>query len=87
MNRNVHVPFLGEEERQRSLLTRLRAVVSSSAKMGTSVGKVAVRATGFFNITTPTKTVQGISHRFCTLLHHCDGYRYQKGVVALPPHA
>ena len=55
----------------------VRAVATSGVKMGTYVGKVAVRATGSFNITTRQRTVQGISHRFCTVLHHCDGYSYQ----------
>jgi 5-methylcytosine-specific restriction endonuclease McrA len=54
----------------------VRAVVTCGVKVGTYVGKVAVRATGFFNVTTQTRTVQGISHRFCTVLHHCDGYSY-----------
>jgi 5-methylcytosine-specific restriction endonuclease McrA len=54
----------------------VRAVVTSGVKIGTYVGKVAVRATGSFNITTLERTVQGISHRFCTVLHHCDGYSY-----------
>jgi hypothetical protein len=55
----------------------VRAVVTSGVKVGTYVGKVAVRATGSFNITTLQRTVQGISHRFCTVFHHCDGYSYQ----------
>jgi 5-methylcytosine-specific restriction endonuclease McrA len=54
----------------------VRAVVTSGVKIGRYVGKVAVRATGSFNITTLEKTVQGISHRFCMVLHHCDGYSY-----------
>jgi 5-methylcytosine-specific restriction endonuclease McrA len=54
----------------------VRAVVTSGVKVGTYMGNVAVRATGSFNITTLTRTVQGISHRFCTVLHHCDGYSY-----------
>jgi 5-methylcytosine-specific restriction endonuclease McrA len=54
----------------------VRAVVTSGVKVGTYVGKVAVRATGSFNITTQERRVQGISHRFCTVLHHCDGYSY-----------
>src|ERR1019366_8946432 len=57
----------------------VRAVVTSGVKIGTYVGKVAVRATGSFNITTIERTVQGISHRFCTILHHCDGYSYSWG--------
>ena len=54
----------------------VRAVVTKGTKAGTYVGKVAVRATSSFNITTKTGTVQGISHRFCTPLHRCDGYSY-----------
>jgi 5-methylcytosine-specific restriction endonuclease McrA len=54
----------------------VRAVVRRGVKVGTYVGKVAVRTTGSFNITTPASTVQGISHRCCTVLHHCDGYSY-----------
>ncbi|MEO6887588.1 MAG: HNH endonuclease, partial [Ktedonobacteraceae bacterium] len=54
----------------------VRAVVTSGIKVGTYVGKVAIRATGSFNITTARQTVQGISHRFCTILHRCDGYVY-----------
>ncbi len=54
----------------------VRAVVTSGVKVGTYVGKVAVRATGSFTITTQERRVQGISHRFCMVLHHCDGYSY-----------
>jgi 5-methylcytosine-specific restriction endonuclease McrA len=54
----------------------VRAVVTSGVKIGTYVGKVAVRATGSFNVTTIERTVQGISHRFCTVVHHGDGYSY-----------
>jgi 5-methylcytosine-specific restriction endonuclease McrA len=54
----------------------VRAVVTKGVKIGTYVGKVAVRATGKFNITTKAGTMQGISHRFCTILHRCDGYSY-----------
>jgi 5-methylcytosine-specific restriction endonuclease McrA len=57
----------------------VQAVVTAGTKVGTYVGKVAIRATGSFNITTHQKTIQGISYRFCTSVHRCDGYRYQKG--------
>ena len=64
----------------------VKAVVTSGVKRGTYVGRVAVRATGSFNITTTEgKTVQGISHRQCSVLHTCDGYSYQKGEAAFPP--
>lgn len=52
------------------------------------MGRVAVRATGNFNITSKTETVQGISHKHCTLISRNDGYGYQltnfKG-GAIPP--
>lgn len=57
----------------------VRAVVTKGTKMGTYVGRVAVRATGSFNITTNQGTIQGISHRSCTALHKCDGYGYGQG--------
>ncbi len=64
----------------------VKAVVPSGVKSGTYVGRVAVRATGSFNITTKEgKTIQGISHRYCTALQTCDGYSYQKGEAAFPP--
>jgi 5-methylcytosine-specific restriction endonuclease McrA len=65
----------------------VRAVVSKGKKAGTYVGKVAIRSTGSFNITTKLGTVEGISHRFCTVLHHGDGYQYQSRratPIALP---
>jgi 5-methylcytosine-specific restriction endonuclease McrA len=64
----------------------VKAVVTSGVKSGTYVGRVAVRATGSFNITTKEgKTVQGISHRHCTVLQTGDGYSYQKGEAVFPP--
>lgn len=65
----------------------VRAVVQQGKKRGRYVGRVAVRATGSFNISTPTGTVQGLSHRTCTLLQRADGYQYQKGAAAFPPPA
>ena len=56
----------------------VRAHVPSGKHAGTVVGRVAVRATGSFNVTTETGTVQGISHRFCTVLQRCDGYSYRE---------
>jgi 5-methylcytosine-specific restriction endonuclease McrA len=57
----------------------VQAIVTSGKKIGTYVGRVAIRATGYFNITMKHRTVQGISHHSCTHLHRCDGYSYQKG--------
>ena len=41
----------------------VRAVVRTGKKSGTSVGRVAVRATGSFNVTTRAGTIQGIPAR------------------------
>jgi hypothetical protein len=58
----------------------VKAVVTKGVHSGVYVGRVAVRATGSFNITTKQgKTVQGISHRSCTVLQTGDGYSYGKG--------
>jgi len=57
----------------------VKAVVTSGKKIGIHVGRVAVRATGSFDITTLTGTIEGISHRFCRPLHRVDGYSYQYG--------
>ena len=54
-----------------------RAVVPTGKKAGTHVGRIAVRATGSFNIQTPYGVVQGISHRHCLLVQRGDGYSYQ----------
>ncbi|MCL4255223.1 MAG: HNH endonuclease, partial [Anaerolineae bacterium] len=62
-----------------------KAIVTSGKKVGMYVGKVAVRASGNFNITTSTETIQGIHHRFFKSIHKSDGYTYVKGERALLP--
>jgi len=54
----------------------VRAVVTTGKKAGTYLGRVAIRAGGSFNIQSATGLVQGIHHRFCTLLQRADGYGY-----------
>ena len=54
----------------------VRAEVPKGKKTGTHRGRVAVRATGSFNIQTGTEVVQGISHRHCQVLQRADGYGY-----------
>lgn len=55
---------------------RVRAEVPRGKKAGIHTGRVAVRASGRFNIQTPAGVVQGISHRYCRLLARGDGYAY-----------
>ena len=54
------------------------ANVTSGKKIGVYQGRVAVRKTGNFDITTPNGLVSGVSHRFCTVLQRGDGYKYQQ---------
>jgi 5-methylcytosine-specific restriction endonuclease McrA len=57
----------------------VRATVPSGKKSDSYFGRVAVRASGFFNITTKIGTIQGVAARYCTALQRADGYSYQKG--------
>jgi 5-methylcytosine-specific restriction endonuclease McrA len=54
----------------------VKAVVTKGKKIGTYVGRVAVRSTGSFNISTSSCLVQGISHKYCQRVHGKDGYNY-----------
>ena len=56
----------------------VKAVVTKGVKRGMYVGRVSVRASGSFNITTPTGTTQGIGYRYCTPIHKSDGYFYEE---------
>jgi 5-methylcytosine-specific restriction endonuclease McrA len=66
----------------------VRAIVPpSSLKAGTYVGRIVIRASGSCNIKTAKETIQGVHVKYCHPLHRGDGYAYQKGAAALPPHA
>jgi 5-methylcytosine-specific restriction endonuclease McrA len=54
----------------------VRAVVTKGKKVGKYVGRVAIRASGSFNITTLTETIQGISYKYCQIISRNDGYGY-----------
>lgn len=54
----------------------VKAEVPSGKNAGIHIGRVAVRATGSFNIQTVGGAVQGISHKRCRLLQRADGYGY-----------
>jgi len=54
----------------------VKALVTSGKKIGEYVGRVAVRSSGAFNISAK-ELVQGISHKYCQILHRKDGYSYQ----------
>ena len=54
----------------------VKAVVTKGKKVGTYMGRIAIRASGSFNIQTATRLVQGIHYRFCTQIQCADGYGY-----------
>ncbi|MGP3921378.1 hypothetical protein [Nonomuraea sp. 10N515B] len=65
----------------------VRAVVPTGKKAGTCTGRVAVRATGSFNIATAHSTVQGIGHRDVRLVQRADGYAYTFQEESCRPYA
>ncbi|HUR05505.1 MAG TPA: RNA-guided endonuclease IscB [Nonomuraea sp.] len=54
----------------------VRATLAKGKNTGIHTGRVAVRTTGSFNITTATGTRQGINHKHIRLLQRADGYSY-----------
>ncbi len=54
----------------------VKAIVTTGKKVGEYIGRVATRSTGSFNISTRKKLVQGISSKYCKIIHFKDGYSY-----------
>jgi hypothetical protein len=54
----------------------VRAIVPSGKNAGTHVGRVTVRATGQFDISTATGKLQIINWKYCKPIHKQDGYTY-----------
>ncbi len=54
----------------------VRAIVTTGKKAVAYLGRVAIRASGHFNIQTGNGLIQGIPHRFYTLIQRGDGYGY-----------
>ncbi len=52
----------------------VRANIPTGKYIGTHVGRVAVRTSGSFNISTTSGLVQSVSHRHCTVLQRSDGW-------------
>lgn len=55
---------------------RVVANVPTGKKIGRHVGRVAVRASGSFNIQTGNGVVQGVSFKHCKIMQRGDGYGY-----------
>lgn len=54
----------------------VKALVTTGKKQGAYRGRVAVRASGNFNIKCQNKTIQGIRAKYCHLVQKSDGYHY-----------
>jgi hypothetical protein len=61
------------------------AIVPRGKKAGTHIGRVAVRASGSFNIQTENSTIQGINWRHCRRVMPDDGYTYTQQTAMIPP--
>ena len=53
----------------------VKAIVASGKKIGSYIGRVAVRTSGSFNIWA-SELVSGISYKYCKIVHRKDGYSY-----------
>jgi hypothetical protein len=65
----------------------VKAVVPAGKKVGEYSGRVGIRASGSFNLQTPTGVVQGISWRHCRVLSRGDGYTYHARARCLSQNA
>lgn len=52
------------------------AEVPYGKRAGRHVGRVAIRKTGSFNISTPNGMAQGINHRHCRMIQRGSGYEF-----------
>jgi 5-methylcytosine-specific restriction endonuclease McrA len=59
----------------------VKAVVTKGKKIGAYIGRVAVRTSGSFNISTISGLIQGISYKCCKSIHKKDGYEYGKSKI------
>ena len=62
----------------------VRAVVPRGERAGTYQGRIAVKASGYFTITTKAGSVPDISYRHCQRVQRADGYNYQNGGRGFP---
>jgi 5-methylcytosine-specific restriction endonuclease McrA len=54
----------------------VRARVTSGKKSGAYIARVAILASGSFNLQTSETTIQGVGHKYCRLIQRADGYHY-----------
>ncbi|BAY45694.1 hypothetical protein SAMD00079811_33010 [Scytonema sp. HK-05] len=54
----------------------VRANVPKGKHQGVHLGRVSVRESGAFDVTTPLGKLQSIRHKHCQPIHRKDGYSY-----------
>lgn len=54
----------------------VKAIVPKGLKKGEYLGKVAVRSSGYFDILTKTKKIQGVGFEYCHIIQRSDGCSY-----------
>jgi 5-methylcytosine-specific restriction endonuclease McrA len=59
---------------------QVKAEVTKGKKAGAYIGRIAVRASGSFNLQTAQGVIQGIGYRYCRVLQRADGYGYSQSV-------
>ena len=56
----------------------VKAEVTKGKKTGSYLGRVAVRASGSFNLQIAQGVVQGVGYRYCKVIQRADGYGYSQ---------
>lgn len=55
----------------------VKAIVPKGLKKeGEYLGRVVVKSSGYFDIQTRTKTIEGIGYKYCHIVQRSDGYLY-----------
>lgn len=74
--------YLTRQKRIKGFQTgdRVKAEVTKGNKMGSYLGRVAVRASGSFNLQTAQGVIQGIGYRYCKVIQRADGYGYSQHI-------
>ena len=54
----------------------VKVIVLTGSKQGEYLGRVAVKSSGYFDIQTKTKTIEGIGYKYCHIVQRSDGYLY-----------
>jgi 5-methylcytosine-specific restriction endonuclease McrA len=74
--------YLTRQKRIKGFQTgdQVKAEVTKGKKAGVYIGRIAVRASGSFNLQTAQGVVQGIGYRCCKVIQRADGYGYSQRI-------